>query len=113
MTTDFLAGHRREARERIEAVKTRFARWTTAHAERLAAMHPDVSAEVRALVFDRLLADKHKGLTDDDVRLCQMRVASRLRIRRYGRCTDDEETARQLREVLAGLNGAHAEAEAA
>lgn len=108
--TDLHATARREARERIEATKARFGKWATAHADRLTAMHPDVAAEVRGLVFDRLATDTHKGLSDDDVRLCQMRVASRIRVRRYGPCTDDEETGRQLREALDGIVGQRSEA---
>lgn len=94
---------RRAAQQRTADAKARFARWRTKHAARLADMHPDVAMEVQSTVADSFAAGRESGMSDDAIRQCQMRVASRLRIRRYGRCTDDEETARQLREAVASL----------
>lgn len=101
--TAHLAHLRREAAEAIAACKARYARWATKHADRLAAMHPDVAAEVRSTVADRFHAGGTSGMTDAELHAAKMRVASRLRVRRYGPCTDDAEAARQLREAVAAV----------
>lgn len=94
---------RRQSQQRTADAKARYTRWAAKHAGRLAGLHPDVATEVRSTVMDRFHAGTESGMTDKDLRQCKMRVASRLRVRRYGRCTDDEEAARQLREIAAAL----------
>lgn len=104
---------KQRATNRIARIKSRMARWCEKHADRLAEMHPDVALEVRSLQLDRLLTVKFQALTIEDLRLCRMRVATRLRVKRYGPCTGDEESGRQLREVLEDIDGVSAELEAA
>lgn len=91
------------------AAYARLSRWRDRHAARLAAMHPDVRTEVESLKLSRLFAGSD-GMSEQDLHECKMRVASRLRLRRYGPCDGDEESGRQLREVLAALGGGRMEA---
>jgi len=99
------AKHAAEARLlEIATRKARYQRWLAKHGDRLAAHHPDVAAEARSVVEARFMAEHPHTLTDADLRACRMRVATRLRIKRYGACTDDEETGRQLRECVAALD---------
>lgn len=83
--------------------RDRMQRWRAKHSDKLRHMHPDVAHEVECTVFDRIAAGTHTAMTPEDLRLCRMRVASRLRIKRYGPCSGDDEAGRQLREVLGEL----------
>lgn len=104
MTLRAIDGGKRDAARRIIDAKARMQRWELKHGARLAGMHPDVAIEVRAVVQARFLAGEQSGMSDDAVRECMMRVASRMRIRRYrGSPPGDEEAGRQLRECVAEL----------
>src|SRR5690242_19663418 len=83
---DLRAKAARERRAALDRAHARMQRWQMKHGAKLAGMHPDVALEVRSVVLARFLAGNESGLTDEDQRQCRMRVASRLRIRRYGAC---------------------------
>jgi hypothetical protein len=86
-------------RERRHAA---FATWCERHADRLAALHPDVATEIRSVTLSRILAGTHRAMTAQEIDECRARVASRLRIKRYRALpSDDAEARRQLEECRA------------
>lgn len=100
---------RRASTQRVTDAKARYARWAMKHGPRLAGMHPDVATEVRSLVMDRFHAGAaHSGVTDKDLHECRMRVASRLRLKRWGPC-EPIEAGTQLKAIVAELEGAQRE----
>lgn len=103
MTLRSIEGGKRDAPStpRLDHARGRMQRWRMKHGERLRQMHPDVAAEVESTVFSAIASGTHAAMTAEDLRHCRMRVASRLRIKRYGPCTGDDEAGRQLRECLA------------
>lgn len=102
---DLRAAAERRRRATLDHATARMQRWQMKHGAKLAGMHPDVALEVRSVVMARFLAGTEGGMTDKDLHECRMRVASRLRIKRYGPCDGDEETARQLKECVAAISG--------
>ena len=65
------------------------------------------------LILVEALGEQPMQRLVEDLRQCRMRVATRLRVKRYGPCTEDEEAGRQLREVLEDIDGVTVELEAA
>lgn len=102
MTSDHLAALRRQSQAAVDAAKARFNRWHTKHVPRLAGMHSDVAAEVRSLAADRFHAGQEAAISDKDLRECLMRVASRVRLKRWGPCSP-EEAGDQLRAIVGEL----------
>lgn len=100
--SDHLAALRRQSQAAVDAAKARFAHWHAKHAARLAALHPDVAAEVRSTVADRFHAGQESAMSDAAVRECLMRVASRVRLKRWGPCSP-EDAGPQLRAIVAEL----------
>jgi hypothetical protein len=114
MTLHAIPGGKRDAPSspRTEHARDRMQRWRMKHGDKLRLMHPDVALEVESSVYARIAGGTHSAMTPEDLRHCRMRVASRLRIKRYGPCTGDDEAGRQLRECLAELGDAGTESAA-
>jgi hypothetical protein len=98
---DHFAGRRAAAKTKIEDAKQRLNRWRMKHGDKLKGMHPDVADEIASVVWNNILNDQERPLTEKDLHQCRMRVASRLRVSRYRFSPPgDEESGRQLRECL-------------
>lgn len=86
-----------ERTRRMEA----FEQWRARHLDRLQAMPDAVRVEVTSVTLTRFLAGTHRAMSAAEMDECRARAASRLRLQRYGRLSDDEEGARQLEECRA------------
>lgn len=86
-----------ERQRRMEA----FESWLRHHGPRLQSLPDLVRAEVTSLTLTRFLDGTHRALSAAEIDECAARAATRLRLQRYGRLTDDEEGARQLAECRA------------
>lgn len=85
----------------IGDARVRLERWKAKHAERLTGLHPDLAAEIESVAWAGFRDGTPRALTAEDLRQCKMRVATRMRLKRYRHSPPgDEESGRQLREML-------------